>query len=93
MPTKINKEPVSNENGITVKQLKEWVKDLPEVDSNGEDYEIYISPDGTQSSIVSELWKLNEGDIVMISYDCDAANIVEANATLELGCFLTNRLK
>ena len=84
-------EPLSSESGITVRQLKQWVKDLPEVDNNGEDYEVYISPDGTLSSIVSELWKLNEGDILMISYDCDTANKVENNVSLELGCFLTNK--
>lgn len=58
-------EPVSNEDGITVKQLKEWIRDLPEVDSNGEDYEVWISANKGWSKLAVELSILNEGDVII----------------------------
>lgn len=57
-----------NKNGITVKQLKDLVKDLPETDpANGEDYEVWI--DGTDckpglSNACKSIWQLNKGDII-----------------------------
>ena len=57
-----------NKNGITVKQLKELVKDLPETDpANGEDYEVWI--DGTDckpglTNACKSIWQLNKGDII-----------------------------
>ena len=32
--------PLENKKGITIKQLKYLVKDLPEQDENGEDFEL-----------------------------------------------------
>jgi hypothetical protein len=31
-----------NKNGITIKELKELVKDLPEQDENGEDFKLLV---------------------------------------------------
>jgi len=61
-------KPLINEFGITIKQLKELVKDLPEQDSYGQDYEVWISsndrPRGTSNSCKS-IYQLNEGDIIL----------------------------
>ena len=57
-----------NQNGITIKQLKVLVKDLPETNpDNGEDYEVWI--DGTDcesglSNAAKSIWQLNKGDII-----------------------------
>lgn len=57
--------PINNEDGITVKQLKEWVKDLPDVDANGESYEVWISANKGWSKLATELCILNEGDVII----------------------------
>ena len=48
-----------NTNGVTVKQLKELIKDAPEVDENGDDCTLWIETDNGLSSIVKEVWPLN----------------------------------
>jgi hypothetical protein len=58
-------EPLNSENGVTVRQLKEWVKVLPEVDGNGEDYEVWISANKGWSKLATELCILNEGDVII----------------------------
>ena len=60
-----------NENGITIRQLKEWIKDLPEVDKNGEDYEVWIEMNSGISNIAKTVWSLNEGDILFSSEKSD----------------------
>jgi len=59
-----------NTNGITIKQLKDLVKDLPEKNINGEDYEVWIeSDDGSHSNVAKEIWPLNkreEGQDIII---------------------------
>ena len=58
-----------NPNGITIKQLKELVADLPEINpSTGEDYEVWV--DGTScesgvSNVAKSIWQLNSGDIII----------------------------
>ena len=60
---------LNNKDGITIKQLKEWIKDLPEVNErNGEDYEVWV--DGTNcksglSNAAKQITQLNEGDIII----------------------------
>ena len=61
-------KPLTTEQGITIKQLKDYVKDLPEKDKHGEDYEFWV--DGTDcreglSNIAKSLWQLNEGDLIV----------------------------
>ena len=59
--------PLINKSGITIKQLKELVKDLPEQNEQGEDYELWIdNTDGSNLSNVStEIWRLNKGDLIV----------------------------
>ena len=60
---------IRNDHGITIKQLKDYIMNLPEKDSNGEDYEVWVAKDtksGTGlSNYVVEICKLNEGDILL----------------------------
>jgi len=54
--------------GITIKQLKEYVKDLPEQNAFGEDYEFWV--DGTDckeglTNVAKSLCRLNEGDLIV----------------------------
>ena len=45
---------IINKNGITIKQLKELVKHLPEKDEYGDDFEVWVmSTDGTKTSSTS----------------------------------------
>jgi DNA-binding transcriptional MerR regulator len=55
------------ENGLTVKELKELIKDWPETDEHGEDCEVWIETGSNLSSpvtIVSPLNMRNENGIV-----------------------------
>lgn len=61
------KTAISNKNGITVKQLKEWVKDLPEVnEDNGEDYTVWIENYDHRglSNMCQAIVTLNKGDVI-----------------------------
>jgi hypothetical protein len=61
-----------NENGITVKELKDFIKDWPEVDSDGEPYEIWFCSGHNGhnlSSICTGVCRLNEGDILIGRWD------------------------
>jgi hypothetical protein len=47
---------------ITIKELKDFVKDLPEKDSyTGDDYEVWIGR-GNISNPCRQLWTLNKSD-------------------------------
>jgi len=60
------KGPVINDNGITVRELKEFIKDWPETDpETGEDYEVWIDTGNGTSNVAEELWRLNKGDILI----------------------------
>jgi hypothetical protein len=51
---------------ITIKALKELVKDLPEIDPDtGEDYEVWIQTGEGLSSPARKSWKLNKGDLLL----------------------------
>ena len=56
-----------NKNGITIKELKELVKDLPEVNKYGEHYELWIENTDNEflSNSAKTIMKLNEGDIII----------------------------
>lgn len=50
---------------ITIKQLKDFIKDWPECDDDGTPYEVWIG-DGTGLSTVAwSIYKLNEYDILL----------------------------
>ncbi len=53
-------EQFENKNGITIKQLKELVKNLPEVDPHGEDYEVWITTYDNHSSPAIRIIPLNK---------------------------------
>lgn len=57
-----------NKTGITIKELKELVKDLPEVDEeSGEDYELWVTntdnPNLTNAATI--IMRLNKGDLLV----------------------------
>lgn len=56
-----------NKTGITIKQLKKLIKDLPETDDNGEDYEVWIenTDDERLSNSAKSIIQLNKGDIIL----------------------------
>ena len=56
-----------NKTGITIKELKELVKDLPEVDEYGEDYEVWVenTDDEGLSNSAKTIMRLNKGDILV----------------------------
>tara|TARA_R110000851_G_scaffold51411_2_gene122038 strand:+ start:382 stop:570 length:189 start_codon:yes stop_codon:yes gene_type:complete len=58
---------INNINGITIKELKNLVKDLPEQDDNGENYTVWISKGDGLSSVSKSIWTLNEGDLLIDS--------------------------
>lgn len=66
-PKTYKMQPLINPNGITIKQLKELVKDLPEVDANGNDYEVWVmNTDGSHlSNQAKAIYQLNQGDVVI----------------------------
>ena len=58
-------EKLINTNGITIKQLKEFVKNLPEVDNEiDEDFEVWIATSENGSKVAKGIWQLNKGDII-----------------------------
>jgi hypothetical protein len=46
-------------NGMTVKELKEIIKDWPEMDKYGDPTEVWVGHNDNLSSPVRELWILN----------------------------------
>lgn len=58
------KLPFNSERGLTIKELKEIVKDLPDTDEDGDDYEVWIMTSDGLSNIVKSVYTLNRGDII-----------------------------
>lgn len=60
-------QPLINRAGITIGELKELVKDLPEVDEDGEDYEVWVenTDDEYLSNPAKTIMSLNVGDIIV----------------------------
>jgi|GEM_PF-5555286 len=56
---------------ITVRQLKKWVKDLPEVNGMGDDTEVWLDNGDGTSSECRELWPLNVRDVGTPEESCD----------------------
>lgn len=56
---------------ITVKQLKEWVKDLPEENALGEPTEVWIGTKGGESNECRAIWPLNLRDRGTPEESCD----------------------
>ena len=53
---------------LTVKQLKEYVKDLPELDSSGDPAEVWMQSGVNESCQVMGLCRLNSTDLLV---ECD----------------------
>ncbi len=61
--------PLTNPRGITIRQLKELIKDLPEVNADGEEFEVWMNvsadEDNIGSYVCKSIYKLNDGDIIL----------------------------
>ena len=49
-------------NGLTIKELKEIIKNMPDNDNNGEPYEVWIHTSKGLSSPVKEISPLNKSE-------------------------------
>lgn len=58
---------LKNKHGITIKELKELIKDLPEEDDYGSQYEVWIEHTSKKclSNTCKSIMKLNKGDIIL----------------------------
>jgi len=60
-------KPLINKDGITIKQLKDLVNNLPDINpTTGEEYEVWVmntEKDG-HSNPCKSIFKLNSGDII-----------------------------
>lgn len=69
-PTRIPQPLRPNSRVITVKQLKDWVRDLPEVDALGDETEVWIGTEEGRSSPCQEIWPLNVRDKETLEESC-----------------------
>jgi hypothetical protein len=60
-------EALVNTDGITIRQLKELVKDLPEQGDNGEEFELWVTntDDNCLSNVAKSISRLNRGDLII----------------------------
>lgn len=62
-------ENLINKEGITIKELKNWIKDLPEInEETGEEYEVWINGTNCEyglSNSCKSIVQLNKGDIIL----------------------------
>ena len=60
---------LTNKEGITIKELKNWIKDLSEInEETGEEYEVWINGTNCEyglSNPCKSILKLNKGDIIL----------------------------
>ena len=56
-----------NKTCITIRELKELVKELPEVDEYGNEYEVWIenTDNNGLSNAAKTIMQLNKGDIIL----------------------------
>jgi len=55
-----------NFNGITIKELKNYVKGLPEINPvTDESYEVWIGTRDNRSNQCKRIIKLNRGDVIL----------------------------
>ena len=57
---------INNKTGITLKQLKQYIKNLPETDSYGEPYLVWVehTDDEWLSTPIKSICKIDKGDII-----------------------------
>lgn len=51
-------------NGLTVRELKELIKNWPEVDEHGDEAEVWVEDEYGISNPVRSVWPLNSVDIL-----------------------------
>jgi len=51
--------PLINAGGVTIKELKELIKDWPEEYKNGDPTEVWIETDQRTSNVCKAVWPLN----------------------------------
>lgn len=56
---------ITNSTGITIKELKDFIKDWPEEDHNGDPFTVWFYSGPGLSSICTEVCLLNDGDIII----------------------------
>lgn len=62
----MNKPPLCNPNGITVRELKEWLRDWPETNpTTGDEYDVWLATGDGRSSPCTAAVRLNRGDIYL----------------------------
>lgn len=59
-------EALENENGITVRQLKDWLAAVPDYNESGEESEVWLTNTNneTRSNQATSVWQLNRTDII-----------------------------
>jgi hypothetical protein len=64
-----NMKKLTNKEGITIRELKNLIKELPEVDyETGEEFEVWINGTNCEyglSNSCKSIIKLNKGDIIL----------------------------
>ena len=69
-----NLNSIYNESGITIKQLKDFIKNLPEKNEHNEDYEIWLETGKNLSSPSKSICFLNsreKGSDILLGLDED----------------------
>ena len=55
-----------SDNGVTVRELKDWLADLPDTDPvTGEPSEVWVEVDRHKSCPVKQVWSLNRADVLL----------------------------
>lgn len=57
-------DPIENRNGITIKELRQWLALLPEASDDDEKPTIWLDDDGISNQIVS-LYASSAGDVFL----------------------------
>lgn len=82
---------------VTVKQLKDFVKDLPETNEYGDDYEVWVGEENGLSNEAKGVFMLNSGDILIQKQEVELnslmVNDAEAQQIKKTVDFTTNELK
>lgn len=58
--------PVENENGITVRQLREFLEGWPDADSIEGEPEVWIDTGDRRTNVCVGLWPLNRTDVLLV---------------------------
>lgn len=62
-------ENLTRTNGITIRELKNWIKDMPEIDDvTGEEFEVWINGTNCENGLSNSckhICQLNNGDIIL----------------------------